>query len=86
MSGITAGLEAVPGAAATVREIVQQPDVWSAVAVLVEERRSELDQFLGALLERSDLRIVLTGAGTSAFVGVARMTRSLRRAKTSACP
>lgn len=69
MSGTTAGLEAVPGAAATIREIVQQPDVWTSVAAIVEEHRPELDRFLGSLLTRPDLRIVLTGAGTSAFVG-----------------
>jgi tagatose-6-phosphate ketose/aldose isomerase len=69
VSGITAGLEAVPGAAATVREIVQQPDVWNSVAALIEEHRPALNGFLGALLPREDLRIVLTGAGTSAFVG-----------------
>jgi tagatose-6-phosphate ketose/aldose isomerase len=69
VSGTTAGLEAVPGAAATIREIVQQPDVWTSVAAIVEEQRPELDRFLGGLLSRPDLRIVLTGAGTSAFVG-----------------
>jgi tagatose-6-phosphate ketose/aldose isomerase len=69
VSGITAGLEAVPGAAATIREIVQQPEVWKSVAALVDERRHELDRFLADLLARADLRIVLTGAGTSAFVG-----------------
>jgi tagatose-6-phosphate ketose/aldose isomerase len=82
VSGITAGPEAVAGAAATVREIVQQPDVWNSVAAIVEQRRPELDQFLGGLLERKDLRIVLTGAGTSAFVGdiaAPALARSLHR-------
>jgi tagatose-6-phosphate ketose/aldose isomerase len=82
VSGITAGLEAVPGAAATAREIVQQPDVWNSVAALIEEHRPELDAFVGVLLARDDLRIVLTGAGTSAFVGdiaAPALARSLGR-------
>lgn len=67
---ITTGVLApAPGSEATVREIAQQPEVWGEAAAIVAVRREELDAFLAPLLERSDLRIVLTGAGTSAFVG-----------------
>lgn len=59
----------IPGGEATVREIGQQPEVWQEAAANVEDQRGELDAFLGPLLGQSDLRIVLTGAGTSAFVG-----------------
>ncbi len=55
--------------AATVREILQQPDVWREALDNVEHRTDELHAFLAPLLDRADLRIVLTGAGTSAFVG-----------------
>jgi tagatose-6-phosphate ketose/aldose isomerase len=54
---------------ATHREILQQPEVWRSAARIVRERRTALDSFLAPLLAREDLRIVLTGAGTSAFVG-----------------
>ena len=54
---------------ATEREIRQQPDVWRDAATRVAARREELDRFLGPLLAGADLRIVLTGAGTSAFIG-----------------
>ncbi|MGN6742822.1 MAG: SIS domain-containing protein [Amnibacterium sp.] len=54
---------------ATEREIVRQPDVWREAAARLAARRSELDAFLSPLLARPELRIVLTGAGTSAFVG-----------------
>ena len=67
---------------ATEREITQQPDVWRETASIVSGRRSELDAFLAPLLAEPDLRIVLTGAGTSAFVGEAAapgLTRRLRR-------
>lgn len=58
-----------PGAEATSREIAQQPDVWRQLARDIETQRSELDAFLAPLLALPSLRIVLTGAGTSAFVG-----------------
>ena len=54
---------------ATHREILQQPGVWRDAARILGERRTELDGFLAPLLAREDLRIVLTGAGTSAFIG-----------------
>jgi tagatose-6-phosphate ketose/aldose isomerase len=54
---------------ATGREIAQQPAVWRELSALVAARSDELQVFLGPLLARPDLRIVLTGAGTSAFVG-----------------
>jgi len=82
VSRISANRDALPGAAATVREINQQPEIWSAVSELVDRRRVELNLFLDRLLERSDLRIVLTGAGTSAFVGsiaAPALARSLGR-------
>jgi tagatose-6-phosphate ketose/aldose isomerase len=57
------------GAAWTAREIAQQPDVWKEVGALVARERAGLEAFLGPLLARPDLRVVLTGAGTSAYIG-----------------
>jgi tagatose-6-phosphate ketose/aldose isomerase len=56
-------------AGATGREIVQQPAVWRRLAADLAERRDSVRTFLEPLLARDDLRIVLTGAGTSAFAG-----------------
>lgn len=56
-------------AGATGREIAQQPAVWRRLAVDLAERRDSVRRFLEPLLSRDDLRIVLTGAGTSAFAG-----------------
>jgi tagatose-6-phosphate ketose/aldose isomerase len=53
------------GAHWTAREIVQQPHVWSEIQSLV----GAVSSFLAPLLQRPDLRIVLTGAGTSGFIG-----------------
>ena len=58
-----------PGSEATIREIVQQPAVWREAASAIAALRQDLDAFLAPLLARPDLRILLTGAGTSAFVG-----------------
>lgn len=57
------------GAAHTAREIAQQPDVWKTVHALVQSQRAALDDFLEPLLSKPDLRVVLTGAGSSAFIG-----------------
>jgi tagatose-6-phosphate ketose/aldose isomerase len=54
---------------ATHREISQQPRAWLRAAADLRDRRAELDRFLLPLLEDPMLRIVLVGAGTSAFVG-----------------
>lgn len=57
------------GAAHTAREIAQQPAVWQTVHDMVQRERPALDAFLAPLLALPDLRIVLTGAGSSAFIG-----------------
>ena len=53
----------------TAREISQQPVAWTKIEAVMSREAAALRAFLGPLLERRDLRIVLTGAGTSAFVG-----------------
>lgn len=53
----------------TGREIRQQPPVWQAIADGHVARSAALAAFLQPLWARADLRVVLTGAGTSAFVG-----------------
>lgn len=57
------------GATNTSREIAQQPDLWRQVADTAAERHPQVEAFLRPLLQRPDLRIVLTGAGTSSFAG-----------------
>jgi tagatose-6-phosphate ketose/aldose isomerase len=51
---------------ATILEIGQQPDVWREVAGRPDE---EIAAFLREVIGRPDLRVILTGAGSSAFVG-----------------
>ena len=57
------------GAQFTIGEISHQPEVWREAAANIEAERAQLDAFLAPLLARPELRVVLTGAGTSAFVG-----------------
>jgi tagatose-6-phosphate ketose/aldose isomerase len=62
----------------TAREIAQQPTVWRALAEYLTAHRQRIDEFL----TRMDRRLVLTGAGTSAFAGqilAPGLTRTLRR-------
>lgn len=53
----------------TRREILQQPQTLLDTQRMLREQKRELDAFLGPLLARPDLRIILAGAGTSAFIG-----------------
>jgi tagatose-6-phosphate ketose/aldose isomerase len=53
----------------TAREIAQQPRVWQEIEQLVRGDPAGIATFLEPLLRMPDLRIVLTGAGTSAFIG-----------------
>ncbi|KQV47399.1 tagatose-6-phosphate ketose isomerase [Pelomonas sp. Root1217] len=57
------------GAAHTAREIAQQPAVWQTVYAQLQAERPALDVFLAPLLALPQLRIVLTGAGSSSFIG-----------------
>lgn len=56
------------GALHTAREISQQPDLWQSVLKEVLSHRQELQTFMTTALSNSR-RILLTGAGTSAFIG-----------------
>ncbi|RZF60950.1 SIS domain-containing protein [Sphingomonas populi] len=61
-----------PAAAAeswTRREILQQPATLRATQALLDASAAEIDAFVRPLLEFPDLRIMLCGAGTSAFIG-----------------
>ena len=53
----------------TEKEIRQQPECWIRSLNNIERMRLTIDDFLAPLLRKNDLRIVLTGAGTSAFIG-----------------
>ncbi|UAK91169.1 SIS domain-containing protein [Enterobacter ludwigii] len=53
----------------TEEEIRQQPASWIRSLNNIDNLRASIDNFLTPLLRNRELRIVLTGAGTSAFIG-----------------
>lgn len=79
MTGLLGTLARNIGADDTVREITQQPGIWRDVDGIVTASRAELDGFLRPLVARDQLRVVLTGAGTSSFAGQVLATTLARR-------
>lgn len=53
----------------TRREILQQPATLRATQAMLMATRDAIDAFVAPLLAQKDLRIMLCGAGTSAFIG-----------------
>ncbi|BCG10943.1 SIS domain-containing protein [Buttiauxella agrestis] len=53
----------------TEKEIRQQPASWIQSLKNIGHQRSNIDAFLAPLLQNTSLKIILTGAGTSAFIG-----------------
>lgn len=78
--GMDASMLEARGGAWTAREIAQQPQAWEEVAQGVA--RADLAGWLAARSPAGPMRIVLTGAGTSAFIGECLapvLARALRR-------
>lgn len=57
------------GGTFTAKEIAQQPRLWKNTWALVNDRKVALQAFLHNLYASADLEIILTGAGTSAYIG-----------------
>jgi len=55
----------------TAREIEGQPALWQEIYNLILSEKNAIRSFLTPVLSISDLRIILTGAGSSAFIGEA---------------
>lgn len=53
----------------TLSEIYQQPATWEKTCRQIAEHKDELKQFIDQVVTCEDFDIVLTGAGTSEFVG-----------------
>lgn len=67
---------------ATAREIAQQPGLWRRIPGIVDEVSDALDEHVRPLVADPAARIVLTGAGTSAYAGdvlAPSLTRRLGR-------
>ncbi|WP_164217768.1 SIS domain-containing protein [Virgibacillus sp. YIM 98842] len=54
----------------TATEIYQQPAVWRELADILSAQKTELNNFIDSIYEKHEhVRVVLSGAGTSAFIG-----------------
>lgn len=53
----------------TAKEIIQQPDTWRESVKNLIKNKIEIKSFIDSFLSKNAFRIILTGAGTSAFAG-----------------
>lgn len=57
------------GGLATAKEICNQPRLWEQTYLMLNERSNEISEFLKQVTEKDHPIVILTGAGTSAFIG-----------------
>ena len=67
--GISRADLAQKGAILTAREISQQPELWMRTYELVREKKTAILHFLRPLLANPSLSVMMTGAGSSAYIG-----------------
>ena len=53
----------------TLTEIYQQPATWEKTCRQIAEQKDELKKFIDQVITQEDFDVILTGAGTSEFVG-----------------
>ncbi|WP_330949281.1 SIS domain-containing protein [Virgibacillus sp. MG-45] len=54
----------------TAREIYQQPEVWNELVEMILQQQDTWKTFVDSIYQKHDqVRVIFTGAGTSAFVG-----------------
>lgn len=53
----------------TLSEIYQQPATWEKTCRQIKEHKDELQKFIDQVIKCEDFDVILTGAGTSEFVG-----------------
>lgn len=54
----------------TAQEIYQQPSVWKEMVAIILAQQNEIRNFIDSIYEKHErIRIIMTGAGTSAFAG-----------------
>lgn len=53
----------------TAEEIAHQPAIWRALAAALQDQGGRVDAFVGDWLRQPGHRVILTGAGSSAYIG-----------------
>ena len=67
--GITQEKMQETSSAFTLTEIYQQPATWEKTCRQIAEHRDEIQKFIDQVIKCDDYDVILTGAGTSEFVG-----------------
>ena len=67
--GITEDKMKETSATFTLSEIYQQPATWEKTCRQIREHKDELQKFIDQVVKCEDYDVILTGAGTSEFVG-----------------
>ena len=55
----------------TAREIAHQPQMWRGLCDVLQENQHKIQDFMASIGPLNGMRVVLTGAGSSGFVGAA---------------
>lgn len=55
----------------TAREISLESEIWADAVKTTENLKKDIEAFFSSIVSNSDARIILTGAGTSSFIGEA---------------
>lgn len=53
----------------TAKEIYQQPEFWLKTLEIIESNKDKIENFIDERLRKEKIRVIFTGAGTSAYVG-----------------
>lgn len=69
----------------TESEIASQPELWIKLYKVYQSVRDQLKTYLKDLLDNKDIRIILTGAGSSAFIGDVLQGAYSSRFRNSVC-
>ena len=53
----------------TAKEIYQQPEIWSECLATIEKQKTIIEKFINENLNKNNIRVIFSGAGTSAYIG-----------------
>ena len=67
--GVTEGKMKDTSSTFTLTEIYQQPATWEKTCRQISEHKDEIRKFIDQVITQDDYDVILTGAGTSEFVG-----------------
>lgn len=69
MFGFNEGLWKEKGGSYTAREIYQQPELWLETLEIIEANKLAIENFIDEKLGQEGVRVIFSGAGTSAYIG-----------------